>query len=279
MNEHKHANGIVQQATDWFTKQLFLDAYEAADDAFWRRDNAPYRWLRLGGLIEYSGDFLAIAQDGGTPVYLAMFRAAPHVDLKHVTIKIKVKKAGAIHAQQISIDELTSTPIRKALNGIPLIPKRSRSTQGAKLGDVYIKLVCAIDSDGIDLVQGRKIATIFSPTCTVSALQRYAKRWGQYWNVDEMNVAKQLIKNLWYRRLVQSVGQLWRPLRLRRSAFCLLSNPLALSLNFWSDNLCTARALRAAIATGARQRKDVAPEFDVARARPARHGRPAVVAA
>ena len=229
------------------TRRLFLEAYEVSDDTFWRQQAEPHRWRSLGGLVEFADDFLAVAQEEDESVYLATFRAAAHADLKCVVLKIKVKKHGAIHEQRIHLDRLTTVPVRKALDGLPLRPKRAKSNRGAKLGDVYIKLVTAIDSDGVDLVGQQKIATIFGPTCTFSSVHRYARRWGQYWNVDEINRAKQLIKNDWYRRLVQSVGQLWRPLRLRRTAYWLLTNPLALSVTFWSHNLLHARGLRAFI--------------------------------
>lgn len=258
------------------TRQLFLEAYEVSDDTFWRQQGQPHRWRSLGGLVEFADDFLAVAQEDGESVYLATFRAAAHADLKRVDLKIKVKKRGAIHEQRIRLDRLTTVPVRKALDGLPLRPKRAKSTSGAKLGDVYIKLVTAIDSDGVDLVKQQKIATIFAPTCTFSSVHRYAKRWGQYWNIDEINRAKQLIKNDWYRRLVQSVGQLWRPLRMRRTAYWLLTNPLALSVTFWSSNLVHAAGLRGAI--GAREARAERPEA-VPAPNALLHGKPVAAAA
>lgn len=248
MIEYRRSDDFVQKAADWVTKWVFLDAFLASDQAAWQRDGAAHQWCSLGGCIEYSKDFLAIANDGARPIYLAMFRAAAGSKLRRVTVKIKVKKGGAIHEQCITLDDLGMRPVRKALDGIPLKPKRSRSKQGVKLGDVYLKLVSAVNDEGVDLVSGRKVATIFSPTCTVSLLHHYAVRWGQYWDIDEIVRAKQMAKNRWYRRLVQSAGQLWRPLRLRRVAFYGLANPLTLSVTFWARNLFAARALRSLVA-------------------------------
>jgi hypothetical protein len=164
--------------------------------------------------------------------------------LRQVRIKLKVKKGGRIHQEELTVDRLDSVPVRQALVEIPLKPKCLKRTKGVKLGDVYIKLVEATDSDGEDLIRGRKIATIFGPTCTVSELDHYEQRWGQYWNIDQMTLARQLIKNLWYRRIVQSAGQLWRPLRLRRGLCWLLTNPAALAVQFWAGNLRSARGLQ-----------------------------------
>ncbi len=248
MIEYQRSDDFVQKAADWVTKWIFLDAFLASDQAAWQRDGATHQWCSLGGCIEYSRDFLAIASDGARPIYLAMFRATAGSKLRRVTVKIKVKKGGAIHEQCIVLDDLDSWPVRKALDGIPLKPKRSRSKQGVKLGDVYLKLVSAVNDEGVDLVSGRKVATIFSPTCTVSLLHHYAARWGQYWDIDEIVRAKQMAKNRWYRCLVQSAGQLWRPLRLRRVAFYGLANPITLSVTFWARNLVAASALRSLVA-------------------------------
>lgn len=237
-------SNLINRGIGGLTRRLFLQAYEVSDDMFWRREGMPHHWRSLGGLVEFADDFLAVAQENGDSDYLATFRAATHADLKHVILKIKVKKRGQIYEQRIRLDRLTTVPVRKALNDLPLRPKWAKTTRGAKLGDVYIKLVAAIDSDGVDLVGERKIATIFGPTCTFSSLHRYAKRWGQYWNIDEINRAKQRLKNDLYRSLVQSVGQLWRPLRLRRTAYWLLTNPFALSVAFWSSNVVDAQGLR-----------------------------------
>ena len=248
MFEYQRSDNIIQKTADWITKRVFLDAFIASDEVAWQRDDAAHAWCALGRCVEYSKAFVAIANDARPPVYLAMFKAAVGFRLRRVTVKIKVKQAGVIHEQCITLDDLGRRPVRKALDEIPLKPKRATSKQGTKLGDVYLKLVSAIDEDGVELVQGRKVATIFSPICTVSSLHQYAVRWGQYWNVDEIERAKQLEKNRLYQCLVQSAGQLWRPLRLRRLAFYGLTNPVALSLAFWSRNLVAARELRALLA-------------------------------
>ena len=238
---------VIDGILGWFTKKLFLSAYQASDDAHWQRQGTHGSWQSLGGVVEYLPDFLAITQDEEDPVYLLTLRAAPNVDLKRVTVRIKASKAGGIHQQDISVDRLCSIPVRKAITEIPLKPKRSNTTQGHKLGNVYIKLVEAVDNNGFDWVKGRKVAEIFSPTYMGSAHHRYAKRWGRYWNIDEINLAKHQLKTGYYRKLVQSAGQLWRPLRGRRVAYSILASDYGLCLAFWSRNLFGAKGIHASI--------------------------------
>jgi hypothetical protein len=234
---------MSNQAAGWVTRQLFQSAYRLSDDAFWQQRQEQTRWQSLGELVDFCVDFMAVTQEGAKPVYLLTLRSGSHALLRRVTVKVKVKKRGKLYQQSITVDNLGYMPVRKALNGIPLRPKRLHSTKGVKLGDVYIKLVEAIDADGEDVILGQRFASIFAATCTVSSLSHYELRWGQYWNVDQINLAKQQIKNFWYRRLVQSAGQLWRPLRFRRLLYWLLSGPLSLSISFWSGNLFSATAL------------------------------------
>lgn len=243
---------VAEALADKVTRRLFLRAYEISDDAYWRRFEAPQQWQNLGGIVEYSDAFLAVTRDNAEPVYLLSLRAASHAVLRRVSVKLKVKKAGQIYEEIITIDHLDDVPVRKALLEIPLKPKRLNHTKGAKLGDVYIKLREAIDSDGEDLVKGRRIATIFGPTCHVSALDHYEQRWDQFWNTDQITLARQLIKSQWYRRLVQSAGQLWRPLRVRRLLYLMLTNSAALSVQFWAVNLFGAKGLMQQVAESQR---------------------------
>jgi hypothetical protein len=242
----------AEAMTDKVTRRLFLRAYEISDDAYWRRFEAPQQWQSLGGIVEYSDAFLAVTRDNADPVYLLSLRAASHAVLRRVSVKLKVKKAGQIHEEIITIDRLDDVPVRKALLEIPLKPKRLNHTKGAKLGDVYIKLREAIDSDGEDLVKGRRIAAIFGPTCQVSGLDHYEQRWDQFWNTDQITLARQMIKSQWYRRLVQSAGQLWRPLRTRRLLYVMLTNSTALTVQFWAGNLFGAKGLMQQVAESQR---------------------------
>ncbi len=235
--------GAAQKAADHVSKKFFLSAYETSDNAYWRRHGIRSGWQTLGGIVEYLPRFLAVTEDDDTPVYLFTLRAAPNLDLKRVTLKIKVRKSGEIHQQTITVDGLCRIPVRKALNGIPLKPKPS-STRGSKLGNVYIKLIEAVNGDGVDLVAGSKVADIFSPERMESPNHRFAKRWGQYWNIDEINLDKNNFKTHCYRQLVQSAGQLWRPLRGRRLIYSIMTGRLGLSLVFWSQNLFDAKGMR-----------------------------------
>jgi hypothetical protein len=106
----------------------------------------------------------------------------------------------------------------------------------------------AVDRDGVDLVKSKKIANIFPSTSADSVPHRQVERWGQYWNIDEINVEKDNIKMRCYRELVQSARQLGRPLTMRRTAYRLLTSHLGLALTFWSQNLWNAKGIRASIA-------------------------------
>ncbi len=243
----RHLRRIAQSVADVVTRRLFLAAYEVSDDAYWRNCATRHEWRSLGGIIEFSPDFLAVSDERSTPVYLMSIRAASNTDLKRVSIKVKAKKSGVIHEHQITQDSLCGVPVRKALSSIPLKPKSSKGADWHKLGDIYIKLSEAIDSDGVDLVKGKKIADIFPSTGTDSAPHSQVERWGQYWNIDAINVRKDDIKTRYYRELVQSARQLGRPLTLRRMGYRLLTGRLGLAVAFWSQNLWNAEDLRISI--------------------------------
>ncbi len=243
---------LARDSADRLTRLLLLSAYEASDDAYWASQTTRHGWRSLGGVVEYCPDLMAVRQDGGTPVYLLVLRAAPNTELERLTIKLKVKKSGQIHQQRIPIRRLSTVPVRIALSGLPLKPRASYAASGRRFGDIYIKLEQAIDNYGADPVAGRKIAEIFAPGCMHLPPLSYVERWGQYWNIDAINREKERLKTRLYRRLIQSAGKLWRPLRVRRAAHRVLTNRFGLSLVFWSRNLVYARAIRDAIAQAGR---------------------------
>jgi hypothetical protein len=238
---------VAEEAADRVTKKLFLAVYEVSDDAYWQRHASECEWRSLDGIIEYTPELLAVPSDAEFPVYLIAVRAASNRRLDHVVIKIKAKKSGTIYRQEITQAELCAIPVRKALTEIPLKPKSSKGTTWQKLGDIYIKLAEAVDGNGVDLVTGKKIAEIFPSTGTHSAAHRYVERWGQYWNLDEIDIEKENIKTRCYQDLVQSAKQLGRPLTMRRTAHRLMTSRLGLALTFWSQNLWDAEGLRASI--------------------------------
>lgn len=238
---------VAQAPADRLMKKLFLEAYEAADDAYWRCHATQCEWRSLDGIIEYSPDLLAMPGEQAAPVYLMAIRATTNAGLKRVAIKVKAKKSGIIHQQQITQKQLCGTPVRKALTAIPLKPKSSKAAGRKMLGDIYIRLVEAVDCDGVDLVKSRKIASIFPSTSADSVPHRQVERWGQYWNIDEINAEKDNIKIRCYREWVQSARQLGRPLTMRRTVYRLLTSHFGLALTFWSRNLWNARGIRASI--------------------------------
>jgi hypothetical protein len=240
--------GTVRAVADSLTKKLFLAAFEAADNAYWRRHATQCEWRSLGGIIEYTPDLLAVPGARGAPVYLIAIRAKANSDLERVVVKIKAKKSGVIHEQQIRLDHLCTIPVRKALTALPLQKKSSKGAGGHKLGDLYIKLTEAVDRDGVELVEGKKIAQIFLATGADFLSLNQVERWGQYWNIDAINLAIENIKARYYRELVQSARRLGRPLKIRRAAYRLLGSQLGSTLTFWSKNLGTAEGIRISIA-------------------------------
>ena len=232
---------------DWLTKSLFLSAYEASDAFFWRQHGSHGRWRDLGGLLEYDPKFIAVTPAGASPDCLISLRATDCVTFKRIVLMIKVKRSGVIIEEMLCLENLGSQPVRKALSIVSQRPNRPSGGQAVKFGEVYIKLVEAIDGEGADLANGKKIGDIFRPTCTDSPYQPYVKRWDQYWNIEEFNAEKQKLKNLWFQKLVKPAGQLGRPLTARRTVFRLLTNELALSLKFWSQNLINARQIRGSL--------------------------------
>ncbi len=239
---------VAQVAADALTKTLFLSVYEASNKAYWRRHATGCEWQSLGGIIEYTPGLVAVPGEREVPIYLIAIRAASNTDLERVAISVKARKSGVIHQQEITLDKLCSTPVRKALSAIPLKPKSSLDAGRHKLGEIYIKLVEAVNCDGVDLVKGKKIAYIFRSTGSNSVLHNQVERWGEYWNIDQINVEKENIKTRCYRKLVQSARKLGRPLAMRRTVYRLVTNHFGLNLIFWSRNLWNAKSIRTSIA-------------------------------
>jgi len=199
-------------------------------------------------MIEYCPDVLAVCGESGTTEYLIAIRATAKLHLDRVAIKVKARKSGIIHEQEITQDHLCAIPVRKALTAIPLKPESSKGADRRKLEILYIKLAEAVDHNGIDLVEGRKIAQIFPSTVTDSAPLGHVESWGQYWNTDAIIREKENIKARYYRQLVQSAKNLGRPLTLRRLLYRLFSSDLGLTLTFWAENLWDAQGIRNSIA-------------------------------
>jgi len=239
---------LVQAPVDQLTKKLFLAAYEASDDAYWRHHENQCEWRSLNGLIEYTPDLLTVPGERAAPTYLIAIRGSANNYLERVAIKIKAKKSGVIHQQEITLSQLCETPVCTALTAIPLKPRSSKDGGWQKLGDLYIQLAEAVDCDGIDLVQRNKIADIFPSTGMDVVSHGHVERWGRYWNIDEINVEKENIKTLCYRDLVQSARKLGRPLTIRRTAYRLLTSHLGLAATFWCQNLWKAEGIRASVA-------------------------------
>jgi len=239
---------VAQNAADSLTKKLFLAAYEASDNAYWRHHASQCEWRSLGGIIEYCPNVLAVRSKNETPDYLIAIRATAKAHLDRVAIKVKVRESGIIYEQEITQAHLCAIPVRKALTAIPLKPKSSQGSDRYKLGILYVKLAEAVDHNGTDLVKGRKIAQIFPSTGTDSAPLRHVEIWGQYWNTDAITLEKENIKARYYRELVQSAKNLGRPLMMRRLFFRLFSSHLGLTLTFWAENLWNAEGIRHSIA-------------------------------
>ena len=240
----------AQVAAGSLTKKLFFAGYQASDEAYWQRHAAQFEWRSLGGIIEYTTDLLAVPGKRAAAVHLIAIRATPDAELRRVIIKVKAKKSGIIHQQKITLNKLSSFPVRKALTAIPFKPKSLESGEWHRLGNIYIKLVEAVDYNGVDLAKGKKIADIFPSTGTDALPDSHIERWGQYWNIDEINAEKENIKTRCYRELVQSARKRGRRLTFRKAAYRLLTSRLGMFLTFWSQNLWNAEGIRIAIARG-----------------------------
>ena len=253
MVDRSNASKSFKKPVDWLTKSLFLSAYEASDAFFWKHHGSHGRWRNLGGLLEYDPKFIAVTPAGAPPACLVSLRAVSCATFKRVVLVIKVKRSGVILQEKLCLENLGSQPVRKALSIVSQRPSRPSGDLTRKFGEVYIKLVEAVDEEGVDLANGEKIGDIFRPTCTDSPYQPYVKRWDQYWNIEEFNAEKQKLKNHWFQKLVKPAGQLGRPLTARRTVFRLLTNELALSLKFWSQNLFHARQIRGSLERSIRE--------------------------
>ncbi|MDJ0740339.1 MAG: hypothetical protein QNJ91_11510 [Gammaproteobacteria bacterium] len=232
-------------------KQLCLATFRASDDAFWRRQARQRDWRRLGGIVEYTPELLAVTTRDGSTAYVAAFRAPARVMLKRVVIRVKTKKGDTIHQQSITLKGLGRNPVCMALTAIPAPSKPREDSGWHRLGDVYIKLVEAVHDNGTDLVGGNKIAEIFAASCGRTDAHGLTERWGRYWNIDAIRREKEDLSAAYYRDLVLEPRRDKRPLKLRRLAYRLVSSSTGLSLAFWSRNLGHAAGLRASLARAA----------------------------
>lgn len=234
----------AETASAVLTKKLFHDAYKVSDEAYWRSHAEQHEWRSLGGIIEYSPNLLAMPRDGRPPEFVILLRTTSQTALRRLTLKIKVKKSGTIVEQIIRLEHLDQVPARKALSAITAKADSSTTVGRYRLGDVYMKLVEAIDIDGIDRRNGRRIADIFPATASNSEADHDRLRWGQYWNVDLIDFEKENIRSHLYHDLVYSARKLGRPLTARRIAYRLLTSGPALNGTFWTRNLFNATGMR-----------------------------------
>jgi hypothetical protein len=224
---------IAQRLGRHLMRRLYEPTYAAADARYWQGRPDLRVWDRLGDHIEMARELVAVELSDGGPVYLLSLRGTGDRVLRGVALKLKVKKRGELFTQTIEVGRLGVQPLHIALTDIPLRPKRLEHNRNSRLGDLYVKLVDAIDPELGSLVDGRRIATILHPSCSVAVADHFVQRWGRCWNIDAIERVQAQVRVSWYHRIVQSAGQLWRPLRARRLLYHLLANPLALTVQFW----------------------------------------------
>jgi len=175
-------------------------------------------------------------------------RSKTNTGLKYLTIKVKAKKSGVMYTQRIKQSHLDRVPVRKALTALPLHSQKQDAAGRQKLGDFYIKLEEAVYENGVDLVNGKKIAEVFSATVEDAALENGIRFLDQNWNVEAIDDEKENIRTHHYRSLIYSARQNGRSLALRRMAYRLVSSRFALSLAFWHQNLGSAGRMRESMA-------------------------------
>ena len=236
--------GLMEATTNPLARKLFLPAYKASDERYWQRRLSECQWRSLGNIIEYSPDFFSATGKGKYPVLLIAIRSKTDTHLKRLTIKVKAKKSGVLYSQSIRQSHLDRVPVRKAVTVLPLQSQEQNATGRHKLGDFYIKLEEAVDGSGVDLINGKKIAEIFSASVEDAGVENDVRFLDQYWNVDAIDHEKENIRTHHYRRLVHSARQNGRSLALRRMAYRLVSSRLGLSLAFWHQNLGSAGRMR-----------------------------------
>jgi hypothetical protein len=244
--------GLLRKPLDWATKKLFLSAYQASDEYYWQRSGLGVSWRPLGQHLEYDTLLASIFSNEKMPLSYISIRAKKGAVFKKATIKFEAKGHIVSYQDTIAIYDTGKTPIIKALPSIPL--KSLWITRGGirtPYKDVSIELIDLYGADGSNLAEGSRIVDSFTPTYTELLSSKFVKRWGYWWNVDEINWQKQNARDLIYMKFLFAADRPWHPLpswHPRRVLFILLANRFSLSLIFWSQNLIHGEKIRNAIA-------------------------------
>jgi hypothetical protein len=250
--------GLLKKPFDWATKKLFLSAYQASDEYYWQHSGLGVHWRPLGPHLEYDTHLASIFSNEKTPLSYIAIRAKEGAVFKKATVKFAAKGPVVDYQDTIVLYDIGKTPTIKALPSIPL-----KSLWVARGGvrtpykDIEIEVIDLYRADGSNVAEGIHFADSFIPTYTELLNSEFVKRWGYWWNVDEINWQKKIVRELIYMKFLFAADRPWRPLSSwhpKRVLFVVLVNAFTLSLVFWSRNLVHGRQIRSAIAKEQRER-------------------------
>lgn len=248
---------------DWLTRKSFLEAYRLSTRHYWQQHAAGASWRRLGGLVEYDTRLISMLSADSGPFPLIAVRAAPGRRFARVKLTVVAKHAGVVHRDTAVVSDLADSPVLVGVPAIPWVSAPCGEGQTAEpKGSLYIKLTEAVDADGCPVEGIAGMSDIFRPRVMRASPDEFTGRWGLFWHTALIDREKRKLMDRCYLRLVKSAGQLWRPLRWRRTAYGLLTKGPFVSLAFWSRNLVNAKRLRASMELPAGTDESLPPEHD-----------------
>jgi len=248
---------LLKKPIEWAAQKLFLNAYQASDEYYWQLNKIGASWKNIGNDIEYDTYLATIFSNGLPPLSYIAIRSSSSL-YKKITLKLEAEGPFATYQEIIIIHNLNEKPVIKALPSIPL--KSMWVARGGIMipyGRVHIEVIEQINNKNQDVLEGKKIEDYFNPSYTEILNSEFVKRWGYYWNVDEINWQKQYMKDYFYMMLIFSAGHPWKSLNSFNPRFILfkiLTNKLSLSIAFWSKNLIYGKQIRDSIK---KQKEDI----------------------
>ena len=221
----------------WLRGNLFLANYQRSDADYWQQHRWAGQWRPLGRLLMYRSVLIGMRSDA-TMMLLFTLQATQGWKLKLARLELTIKRNGNINRQMLVVRNLEDKAATVALQDIMIDMGPLEPLERASMGQVLIKLLELRDSEGNDVL-GRKKVTLFKPMIEIYNGREFKRLRGKYWNVELIRAEKHRLKNEWYRRLVKPAGQLWRPLRVRRVLYRIVTNEWALSIQYWMRILTT----------------------------------------
>lgn len=237
----------------WVTQKMFLDAYQVSDAYYWKHHALGTSWRKLGNYLEYGTHFATIYSNIKPPKSMIAIRAQGDQRFAKVIVSVVAEGQVASYQDTVVLYDVTATPTIFALPSIPLRECWvARNGIGLSYQRVRVQIIELTDKDNRPISPLDRIPKEYFSLSYADLLNGdLCERWGACWHIGELKWQQQMTCERVCARLSRS-GDLMPTRWLYR----ILSTEWVKTLLFWSQNLGTARQLRAAIAEVERVRED-----------------------